>query len=126
MVDYIYSLVQIIHNVKIYINDTLINQYGYGNSVVSPPLSHMYVGAYGDSNPLNPTSGRYFDGKIHSFFIGDDRFAMEEATGNEIFNQDSTVKATINTSSSTAHYLITKCISYLMLIILITCGHYHK
>jgi len=92
-------------NVKVYIDDTLINQYGYGNPVVSPPLSHMYVGAYGDSNPLNPTSGRYFDGKIHSFFIGDDRFAMEEATGNEIFNQDSTVKATINTSSSTANYI---------------------
>ena len=47
----------------------------------SGATTKYFIGAFGASNGLGPASNAYFNGQIHSFFIGDNEWEVNEGSG---------------------------------------------
>jgi hypothetical protein len=72
-----------------------------------PPSNSQtfFIGVYGDATGLSPAvDDRYFNGQIHSFFIGDNEWEVNEGSGSFTTSKVGGYKANLFTSSLDPNY----------------------
>ena len=87
-----------------YIDDVEIDRKALTNrpSDIEKPF---HIGAYGDNIGSFPESGLYYDGKIHSFFIGSNTWDCNEGSGDFVESNIGGYQVDIHTSNLSPTYI---------------------
>jgi hypothetical protein len=92
-------------DIVVYVNDIEINRFAIPSRPTLNANKTFFIGAYGDSNGLSPQSGRYFNGRIHSFLIDDNIWGVNEGSGNQSISKIGNYVAGIFTSNLDPNYI---------------------
>ena len=91
-------------DIVVYIDNVEIDRKTLTSRPSNSSINKYWIGCYGSSIG-NPQPGSYFNGQIHSFFIGDNEWGCNEGSGNFVESKVGGYKTDIYTSNVDPNYI---------------------